>query len=306
MNKHDELKIENLCKTYQDNTVALEDFNWELGPGIYGLLGPNGAGKSTLLEMLSLNLMPTSGKIYWNEKNVQKHPGRFRKALGYLPQEYGFYPELKAHQFLNYMGRLHGMSKKDLKNRIDESLELVNMEDRKKKKIKSFSGGMKQRLAIAQALIHRPRLLVIDEPTTGLDPSERVSFRNLLFELGRRCVVLLSTHIVKDVEFTCHYMTVLYGGRQRFTGKPVDFIRRMEGRVYEKAISPPEIETFSKTHHVIAIKETPEHVIIRFILAGKGETPPVNATPVKANLEDTYVEFIRKQESSDIREEEIG
>ena len=293
------LIMENLRKVYQDGTVALDNFNWELDTGVFGLLGPNGAGKSTLLEILSLNLMPSSGRILWEGRNIQKRPGRFRRILGYLPQNYGFYPELKAGQFLGYMGRLHGLGGRKLSRRIGAIMEIVKLTEVKGRKIKTFSGGMLQRLAIAQALIHSPRLLVVDEPTTGLDPEERISFRNLLFDLGKNCVVLLSTHIVKDVEFSCHRMTLLYDGAQRFTGQPVDFIKRVEGRVFVKNLPLGEFEKFSRTHHMIAIQERGEEVEARFILKS-GESPPPDAASVRINLEDAYVDFIRERNEEEI------
>lgn len=264
-------------------------------------MGPNGAGKSTFLEMLSLNLMPSSGKIFWEGRDIQKKPRVFRRIIGYLPQNYGFYKELKAGQMLGYLGRLSGLHGKNLKRRMEEVLEIVGLSDVRKRKIKGFSGGMLQRLVIAQSLIHSPRLLVVDEPTTGLDPGERVAFRNLLFDLGRTCIVLLSTHIVKDVEFSCHQMTVLYGGVQHFTGLPVDFINRVTGRVFEEKIPFQNLESFSKKHRVISIQESGEDVDTRFIVL-PGENEIKRAHPVKANLEDAYVDFIREKEEE---EEEV-
>ncbi|HUT23556.1 MAG TPA: ATP-binding cassette domain-containing protein [Sumerlaeia bacterium] len=294
-----EISIQHLRKVYQDGKVALDDFNWEMDRGVFGLLGPNGAGKSTLLEILSLNLMPTAGRVLWRGESIQKHPHRFRRALGYLPQVYGFYPELTANQFLEYMARLHGLHGRRLRRRIVEVLEMVNLGAERKRKVKTLSGGMRQRLAIAQALAHSPEILVIDEPTTGLDPGERVAFRNMLFDLGRSCAILLSTHIVKDVEFSCHHMTMLHSGIQRFTGRPVDFITRVEGRVFEVTVPFQDFEEFSKSHGVIAIQERREEIDVRFIAPEK-ESGAVRLRsghlprPVGANLEDAYVDFIRE------------
>jgi ABC-2 type transport system ATP-binding protein len=296
------LSIRNLRKVYQDDKVALQDFNWDLSNGVYGLLGPNGAGKSTLLEILSLNLMPTSGKILWEGWDIQKRPHAFRRIIGYLPQSYGFYAELKAVHMLGYLGRLSGLRGRELKQRLDEVLEIVGLTGVKKRKIKGFSGGMLQRLALAQSLIHSPRLLIVDEPTTGLDPGERVAFRNLLFDLGRTCIVLLSTHIVKDVEFSCHQMTVLYGGTQHFTGVPVDFIGRVGSRVYEEKIPFRNLDEFSERHRVISIQESGEDVKVRFI-AYPGENEVKSTRLVKANLEDAYVDFIREREEEELEAE---
>jgi len=295
------LKFSQLSKVYQDGTRALTDFNWELGNGVFGLLGPNGAGKSTLLEILSLHLMPSSGKIFWNGWDIQKKALKFRRIIGYLPQNYGFYPELKATHILRYLGRLNGLHGKKLERRVEEVLEIVGLTEVRKRKVKGYSGGMRQRLAIAQSLVHSPRLLVVDEPTTGLDPGERVAFRNMLFDLGRSCVVLLSTHIVKDVEFSCHQMTLLYGGLQYFAGQPVDFVKRVQGRVFELDVPLGVFEDFSQKHHVIAIQESGERVSVRFIV-GNGEGVTQGASPVTPNLEDAYVDFIRERDE----EEDIG
>ncbi len=297
------LQIQHLRKVYQDGNVALDDFNLELDAGVFGLLGPNGAGKSTLLEILALALMPTKGVVYWEGKNIQQHPRAFRRVLGYLPQSYGFYGELSAMQFLDYMSRLHGLGRAMRRRRVEECLELVNLTDVRKEKLKGYSGGMRQRLAIAQALIHSPELLVIDEPTTGLDPGERVAFRNLLFDLGQQCIVFLSTHIVKDVEFSCQGMTMLYGGVQQFTGRPAEFIGRVEGRVFEVDLPMAEFEAFSRRRQVIAIHEHGGRVVTRFI-EEEARTEVRGAAPAAPNLEDAYVDYIRGRQEVDLAEAE--
>lgn len=289
------LSIRNLRKTYQDGKQAVVDFNWELERGVYGLLGPNGAGKSTVLEILSLNLMPTGGTILWDGRDILKRPTAFRRALGYLPQNYGFYPELTARQMLDYFGRLNGLRGRQLRKRIDEVFEILGLKDVRNRKIKTFSGGTRQRLAIAQALLHEPQLLVVDEPTTGLDPGERVAFRNLLFDLGRTCVVLLSTHIVKDVEFTCHEMTLLYGGAQRFTGPPSDFLTGLDGRVFEKAVGLDDFDAYCRARSVIAIREGADCIVVRHV-ESDGAGGPDSGEAVKPNLEDAYVDFVRARE----------
>jgi len=298
-----DLAIQNLSKIYQDGKAALTDFNWELSRGVFGLLGPNGAGKSTLLEILSLNLMPSSGRVFWQGKNIQKIPLMYRAALGYLPQNYGFYPELKALHILKYLGTLGGLHGNILKERMDEILEIVGLKAEAHRKVKGFSGGMRQRLAIAQALLHKPALLIVDEPTTGLDPAERVAFRNLLFELGQECIVLLSTHIVKDVEFSCHQMTLLYGGAQRFTGQPALFLERMKDRVFEVDVPFQQFEEFSRGHTVIAIREMATTISVRFILKN-GDSPDLaGCRPVCPNLEDAYVDFIGERRTEEDLEE---
>ena len=289
------LSIQHLRKVYPDGKVALDDFNLELEAGVFGLLGPNGAGKSTLLEILSLNLMPSAGKVLWDGRDVQQRPREFRGLLGYLPQAYGFYGELRAHTFLEYMGRLHGFHGRDLRRRVGAVLERVNLAEVRRGRVKSFSGGMKQRLAIAQALINEPQLLVIDEPTTGLDPGERVAFRNMLFDLGRTCIIFLSTHIVKDVEFSCHGMTLLYRSRQRFTGRPADFMQWSEGRVFEVEMPFESFGEFAKERSVVSIHERGERVRVRF-LEEDAYSAVEGARPVQANLEDAYVGFVRARQ----------
>ena len=291
--------IQHLTKIYQDGKVALNDFNLELDCGVFGLLGPNGAGKSTLLEILSLGLMPTTGQILWDGKDIHRHPTAYRRILGYLPQTYGFYDELKAQTFLNYMGKLFGLRGRELRARVEECLEKVNLTEVRRRKIKSFSGGMRQRLAIAQALIARPQLLIIDEPTTGLDPGERVAFRNMIFDLGRACVILLSTHIVKDVEFSCQGMALLYGGLQHFCGEPLRFMEAAQRRVFEVELPFSQFDAFAAAHHVVAIHEHGEWVNVRFITPDPFTRVP-GAQPVRVNLEDAYVDFIRARQGKEV------
>ena len=290
------LSIQSLGKTYADGKVALDEFNLELDNGVYGLLGPNGAGKSTLLEILSLNLMPTRGKVLWEGQDIHRRPSRFRGVLGYLPQSYGFYDELSAEGMLHYLARLRGLRGRRLRERTEVVFALTGLEAVRRRKCKSMSGGMRQRLAIAIALIHEPHLLVIDEPTTGLDPGERVAFRNMIFDLGRSCIVFLSTHIVKDVEFSCHGMTLLYGGRQHYTGAPAEFMSRVERRVFEVEVGLDDFAAFSAAHHVVSIRELADRIEVRYI-EPEAYTAVEGAMPVKVNLEDAYVDFIRQQES---------
>jgi len=293
------LEIHQLSKVYQDGKVALRDFNLALDDGVFGLLGPNGAGKSTLLEILALGLMPTAGTIRWEGRDVHQHPTAYRRILGYLPQTYGFYDELKAQTLLEYIGKLFGLHGRALRARVDECLERVNLGEVRRRKVKTFSGGMRQRLAIAQALVSAPKLLIIDEPTTGLDPGERVAFRNMIFDLGRSCVILLSTHIVKDVEFSCHGMALLFGGRQHFCGEPLRFMDTVRGRVFEVELPFSQFDGFAAAHHVVAIHEHGDRVNVRFITPEPSSDVP-GALLQRVNLEDAYVDFIRARQ----REEE--
>ncbi|HPK04004.1 MAG TPA: ATP-binding cassette domain-containing protein [Candidatus Sumerlaeota bacterium] len=300
------LRIEQLRKVYSDGKVALHGLDLELTPGVFGLLGPNGAGKSTLLEILSLNLMPTSGRVLWDGRDIHRQPNAYRRILGYLPQSYGFYPELTVRAFLHYMGGLYGLGGRRLRRRIAECLELVGLSAEQRKKTNALSGGMRQRLAIAHALLHEPKLLIVDEPTTGLDPAERVAFRNLLFDLGRSATVILSTHIVKDVEFTCHRMMLLYDGRARFLGPPADFIERVRGRVLLTEIPAREFESFSRAHDVVAIQERGDRMKVRFLNGAPATNhgSPPGVRPAAPNLEDAYVDFIR--ERRDEQEAPVG
>lgn len=298
------LSIQNLTKIYQDGKVALNGFSLELDHGVFGLLGPNGAGKSTLLEILSLGLMPTSGRILWEGRDVHENPRAYRRILGYLPQTYGFYGELKAQTILEYVGKLFGLHGRALRERVGLCLERVNLTEVRRRKIKSFSGGMRQRLAIAQALVSDPQLLIIDEPTTGLDPGERVAFRNMIFDLGQTRVIFLSTHIVKDVEFSCHGMTLLYGGCQRYTGAPAGFMDGVRARVFEVELPFDRFDAFAAGHHVVAIHEHGEWVNVRFITP-EPRSDVEGAGPVKVNLEDAYVDFIRARQAEEEEKEEV-
>lgn len=299
------LSIHQLSKVYQDGKKALGDLDLELDNGVFGLLGPNGAGKSTLLEILSLNLMPTTGQVLWKGRDIHKNPQAFRQRLGYLPQTYGLYPELTARQFMKYMGGLFGLHGRPLRSKIDECLERTHLSPVAGRKIKSFSGGMRQRLAIAHTLINSPEFLIIDEPTTGLDPSERVAFRNMLFDLGHTCVVLLSTHIVKDVEFTCHRMMLLYDGLQRFLGEPGDFMGRVEGRVFTIDKPLADFKAFAADHTVVAIRQYGDRVEIRYITPDHEAQAP-GSKPVAINLEDAYIDFIREQKAIETPEDGQG
>jgi ABC-2 type transport system ATP-binding protein len=210
-----ELKVERLTKKY-DEKIAVDDMSFSLKKGVTGLLGANGAGKTTLMRMLSGILTPTSGEITYGEESVKSES--YRNVLGYLPQDFGYYPEFSGREFLMYFCSLKGLEKKAAKTRTAELLKLVDLEDVADKKIKKYSGGMKQRIGIAQALINRPEVLILDEPTAGLDPKERVRFRNLIGELGKESIVLLSTHIVSDIEHVADRLIMVKEGRISWQG----------------------------------------------------------------------------------------
>src|SRR6267142_4825869 len=227
------LLIENLSKEYRGNVPALRDVHLALGPGVLGLLGPNGAGKSTLMRILATITQPSSGRVLWNETEIARDPDVLRAVLGYLPQDFGVYPNLNALEFLEYLAAVKGIPARAARNRIRELLELVNLTDAIKRPLGGYSGGMRQRIGIAQALLNDPQLLIVDEPTAGLDPEERVRFRNLLSELSGERIVILSTHIVSDVEATATDIALIAGGRLVAHAAPEALLRRVDGGVWE-------------------------------------------------------------------------
>ena len=208
------LKIDEVGKQYRRDFWGLRDFTLELGPGVLGLLGPNGAGKSTLMRILATITRATEGTVTWNGTDIAQRPNELRQVLGYLPQDFGIYPHLTAQEFLEYMAAIKGMDAKTARCRIEELLVVVNLVDAAKRPLGGYSGGMKQRAGIAQALLNDPQLLIVDEPTVGLDPAERVRFRNLLSDLAGERIIILSTHIVSDVEATATEIVIINKGRQ--------------------------------------------------------------------------------------------
>src|SRR5262245_55705976 len=226
-----QLVIEGVHKRYRGGVQALSDFRLKLGPGVLGLLGPNGAGKSTLMRILATITKPTEGRACWNGEDVAKAPDGLRSVLGYLPQDFGVYPNLTAVEFLEYLAAVKGLDGAVARRRIDELLALVNLTDARKRPLGGYSGGMKQRIGLAQALLNDPKLLIVDEPTVGLDPEERVRFRNLLSELGGERTVILSTHIVSDVEATANEIAIVDRGRLLTHAEPEALLAGVEGKV---------------------------------------------------------------------------
>src|SRR5512134_1993532 len=229
------IETRNLSKTYK-GVLALQDFNLQLTPGILGLLGPNGAGKSTLMRMLATITKPTEGTILWNGRDVVKDPEALRSVLGYLPQDFGVYPNLSAQEFLEYMAAIKGLSGEKARRRISDLLDLVNLREAARRPLGGYSGGMRQRVGIAQALLNDPQLLIVDEPTVGLDPEERVRFRNLLSDLAGERIVILSTHIVSDVEAIAGEIALIHQGRLLVHAAPEALVAAAEGRVWEFGI----------------------------------------------------------------------
>ena len=280
------INIKNLSKQYNKNVHALRDLNLEIGAGMFGLLGPNGAGKTTLMRILAGLIRPTDGTAHIFGQDIVTGAGkRFVKSqLGYLPQELGLYPDLTGAEFLDYVAILKGVgNKKERKNQTAALLETVRIQDAANRRIKTYSGGMKRRLGIAQALIGNPRLLIVDEPTVGLDPEERVRLRNMLAEMAQKCTVILSTHIVEDISQSCNEVAVINKGQLAFNGRPRDLIAQARG----------------KTWHITTNGERPNHNLtivstlqlqdsVQFRILGEPTDYP-NAEPVEPSLEDGYI-----------------
>jgi ABC-2 type transport system ATP-binding protein len=284
-----ELVIRNLGKHYRPDFWGLKDFSLEVGSGILGLLGPNGAGKSTFMRMLATITKPTEGTILWNDMDVVRFPDTIRAMLGYLPQDFGVYPNLNAVEFLEYMAAIKGLNGNGTKKRIEELLQVVNLVDAARRPLGGYSGGMKQRVGIAQALLNDPQLLIVDEPTVGLDPEERVRFRNLLSDLSGERIVLLSTHIVSDVEATATHIVLINKGKLLRASSPEDLLKELEGKVWEWTVTSDELVALKQKHIVSGTIRRSDGVEVRVVSA---EQPEVQARSVNPNLEDAYLYFI--------------
>jgi ABC-type multidrug transport system ATPase subunit len=280
------LEITNLTKIYAGGVRALSDFSLQLGPGVLGLLGPNGAGKSTLMRILATITRATSGSVTWNGADIARDPDSLRSELGYLPQDFGVYPNLTATEFLEYIAAVKGLGGAAARRRIEELLVLVNLVDVRRRPIGGFSGGMKQRVGIAQALLNDPRLLIVDEPTAGLDPEERVRFRNLLSELGGERIVILSTHIVSDVEAVATEIALIARGRLVVHASPENLLRGVAGRVWEWALPSEELSAAKQRFLISAQIRRGDGVHVRAVA---DEPPAPGATAAEPSLEDAYL-----------------
>jgi len=280
------LRIENLCKTYPNGVKALDNVSITIENGMFGLLGPNGAGKSTLMRTLACLQEADSGSAMLDELDILKRPTELRKVLGYLPQEFGVYPRITAHQVLDHLAILKGITnKKQRKEQVDYLLNKVNLYDKRKKRVKGFSGGMKQRIGIAQALIGDPKLLIVDEPTAGLDPGERNRFYNLLADVGKEVIVILSTHIVDDVRELCTNMAIMNEGCIVFHGAPDAALNELKGKVYQKSVSREQLKQYANEHAIISNKMVAGEPLIHVL----SEVNPGNGfEPVDPNLEDVF------------------
>ena len=284
-----QLSIQNLGKQYKHDFWGLKDFSLEINPGILGLLGPNGAGKSTFMRMLATITKPTEGTISWGGVDIVKSPDLLRTILGYLPQDFGIYPNLSAIEFLEYMAAIKGLDAKSARKRIDELLQVVNLVDAAKRSLGGYSGGMKQRVGIAQALLNDPQLLIVDEPTVGLDPEERVRFRNLLSDLSGERIVILSTHIVSDVEATATHIALIHKGKLLRASVPEDLLKELGNKVWEWTVASEDLPALKQKHIVSGTIRKNDGVQVRVVSATQPEIQAKNMPP---NLEDAYLFFI--------------
>lgn len=289
------LSINNLSKTYRNGVKALDRVNLEIGTGMFGLLGPNGAGKSSLMRTIATIQSPDDGEIFFNDINVLEDNISLRKILGYLPQTFGVYPKMTADRLLNYFAMLKGISsKKERKELIDKLLEITNLEDARWKNVSGFSGGMKQRFGIAQLLINNPKLIIVDEPTAGLDPAERQRFLNVLREVGSNSTVIFSTHIVEDVKELCNNMAIMNNGRILKQIEPTDSTKELKGKIWTKIVEKDQIQELNKKLNILSTSFNPDNSInIRIFSESKTNQGFKKVDP---NLEDVY--FITLKENS--------
>lgn len=305
-----ELRLIQLCKQFKEKT-AVDHVNAVFHKGVYGLLGSNGAGKTTLLRMICNILTPTGGEILWEEENgasplcmtgksgvpVQKMGGDYRRLLGYLPQDFGFYPDFTAERYLRYLASLKALPGAMAGERCSELMEMVGLSGAEKQKLGTYSGGMLRRLGIAQALLNDPELLILDEPTAGLDPKERIRFRNIISSLGKNRIVILSTHIVSDVEFIADHIMLMKNGQLIKQGTPKELVSRMEGNVWECRVPYGALaDRFSRVYAVSNLKNEGDQVVLRIV---SGREPEMGAEGVvcsrqPANLEDAYLFYMEE------------
>ncbi len=290
-----QLAIESLGKRYPGRGWALSEFTLTLTPGVTGLLGPNGAGKSTLMRILATVTKPSAGRVLWNGADLARDPDSLRETLGYLPQDFGVYPQLSALEFLDYIAAAKGLEPHTARARIDQLLELVNLTDARHRALGGFSGGMRQRVGIAQALLNDPSVLIVDEPTAGLDPEERVRFRNLLGELSGERIVLLSTHIVSDVEATATRIVVMGQGLLLADATPEALLEQVASRVWELEVPASELDALRARHLVGATLRRGASVLVRLVA---DERPSAAARPASPTLEDAYLRLLREAQSS--------
>lgn len=282
------LEIKNISKTYKKGTVkALDNFSVTLTSGVYGLLGPNGAGKSTLMNIITDNLNSDSGEVLYDGGNIKKLGKSYRSVLGYMPQQQGLYDDFTLKRFLWYMAALKGLKKKEAKEKITSLLETVNLTSSAHKKLGSFSGGMKQRALIAQALLNDPEILILDEPTAGLDPKERIRIRNFISEIAENKIVLISTHVVSDIEFIAKEIILLKSGQLVSHDTCNNLIKEIENKVFEIEVDREKLKYFQDNYRVSNLYHSDDKIVVRIVTDNKPEN--CKAESVKPTLEDLYL-----------------
>jgi ABC-type multidrug transport system ATPase subunit len=282
------LLIENVSKRYKGSDFyALRDLTLDIGPGILGLLGPNGAGKSTLMRIIATITKPTHGTVRWNGVDIAQQPDEIRAVLGYLPQDFGVYSNLNADEFLRYMAAIKGVNPSAAKERIDDLLAFVNLIEARKRLLGEYSGGMKQRIGIAQALLNDPKILIVDEPTVGLDTEGRVRFRHLLAELASDRIVILSTHIVSDVEATANDIAIIDRGHLIVLSSPEELLQSVEGKVWDWVIPSAELTDAKQMHLISSVIRRSDGLHTRVV----AETSPVDEASLSSapTLEEAYL-----------------
>ncbi len=285
------LRIEGLSKTYSNGVKALDNISLEIPSGMYGLLGPNGAGKSSLMRTIATLQEPDSGSIHLGTINVLRQKDELRRVLGYLPQDFGVYPRTSAQDMLDHLALLKGMTHAgQRKEAVAALLVRVNLYDQRKKALTGFSGGMRQRFGIAQALLGSPQLLIVDEPTAGLDPGERNRFYNLLAEIGENVTVILSTHIVQDVMELCTNMAIIHNGRVLYAGAPDAAVHSLQGRIWQRFISKQELKEYEARYKVISTKLIGGRPLVHIF---SPEAPEPGFEPIPADLEDVFFSHIQ-------------
>lgn len=281
-----QLAISHVSKTYSNGLKALNDVNLTISPGMFGLLGPNGAGKSTLMRTIATLQDPDEGSIMLGDINIVKQKEELRKMLGYLPQDFGFYPKVNAEDMLHHFAVLKGINNKaERKELCDALLQQTNLFEARKRNLSEYSGGMRQRFGIAQALLGNPKLIIVDEPTAGLDPAERNRFHNILSDLGENIIVILSTHIVEDIKNLCPRMVIMNRGQVLLDGKPSDTIRDMKNRVWSLIIDKSELNAYKEKYKIISAKIVEGRLLIH---VKSDEVPDASFVAVEPDLEDVY------------------
>lgn len=284
------LTLENISKLYGD-TIALAHINLTLEHGIYGLLGPNGAGKTTLMRIMTDLLVPSTGRVLLDGQDIAVMGAVFRRKLGYLPQDFGVYPNFTAEQFLLYIARLKGLSKFEAKQQTDKLLHMVGLEDKSRKKLKGFSGGQRQRVGIAQALLGNPEILILDEPTAGLDPEERIRFRGIISNLSQQKTVLLSTHIVSDLEAVANEVILLQKGNVLAVKTPFELLEQINSYVWIVSVPTSEETALTKKYVCSNVMHTDGRSVIRVLSKNKPHSDAISTTP---NMEDMYLYYFGK------------